>query len=184
MAVKHWMAVVLAVAVLGAGACATGPAELGAMQIQRASGHVEILRGSDSIDVSDVEGLEPGDVIVTGATGTAHLNLASDAQRVDIAPDSRVRVRSNSVVEGLEGSLLARASHAPTSVLFDGVKAEFSNARFRLDRGFSSSRAASYDGTVELGSPGETRIDLQRLYQVDVAAGDLPEHPVPYRVDE
>jgi hypothetical protein len=183
MTARHWIAVALGVAVVGMNACSSGPGDLGRMEVKRDRGKVQILRGNEVIDVGEVASLEPQDVVVTGATGLAHLNLETSDQKVSLAPGSRLRIRSTTSVEGQQGSILATASGAPMKVLFDGVTSSFNNARFRLDRGFGSARAAAYEGQIELESPGQQRVQLNRLWQADVAAGDLPERASPYRID-
>src|SRR3954471_5416663 len=143
MVARHWMTIALAVVIVGAGACASGPGDLGAMRIQRERGKVQILRGTDVIDVDQVADLEPDDIVITGATGAAHFNLATTDQSIAVAPGSRVLIRSTDTVEDQKGSLLATASGAPLKVAFDGASASFRQARFRLDRGFGSARAAT-----------------------------------------
>ena len=184
MAAKHWIAVVLGVAVLGANACSSGPTDLGEMRVQRDGGKVQILRGSDVIDVGDVASIEPKDIVITGANGSAHLNLETTDQSVVLAPGTHLRIRSTTSVEGQKGSLVATASGAPMHVTFDGVTASFRQAQFRLDRGFGSARAATYAGSVQLESPGQPRIELPgKLWQADIAAGDLPDEASPYRLN-
>lgn len=167
------------------GACAGDSEGLDAMSIQKlsASGRVEIHRGNETILVEDgEESLEPQDVIQTDGDATARLRLEGN-RTVTLARDTRVLVRSTTGVEGQSGSLLAIAKGESTQVFFDDVTARFSSAKFRLDSGVGSARAASYSGNVQLVSPGEARVTLARLRQVDVAAGDLPEKVNPYRVD-
>ena len=185
MKVRHYLAVLLALAALAAvsvGVYFGDSGDLGAMTLRKiGDGKVEIHRGNEVIIVDqDDEPLEPQDVIVTGRDGDAILNL-EEGRRITLARKSRLRIRSTTVVEAQQGSLLAEAE-APMQVMFDDVTARLSSAKFRLDRGFGSARAASYDGSVRLESPGEPRIQLGTLFQVDVAAGDLPEMVAPYQL--
>jgi hypothetical protein len=182
---RHYLAVLLALAALAAvavGVYFNDSGEFGAMTLRKiGDGQVEIHRGNEVIEVDEAdEALEPQDLIVTGNDGDAVLNL-EEGRTVHVGRKSRLRIRSTTVVESQQGSILATAE-APMQVVFDDVTARLSSARFRLDRGFGSARAASYSGSVVLESPGEPRLKLERLFQVDVAAGDLPQGTVPYRL--
>ena len=182
---RHYLAVLLGLAALAAvavGAFFNDSNEFGAMTLRKiGDGRVEIHRGNEVIEVDEGdEALEPQDLIVTGSDGDAVLKL-EEGRTVHLARKSRLRIRSTTIVEAQQGSVLATAD-APMQILFDDVTARLSSAQFRLDRGFGSARAASYRGSVLLESPGEPRIKLDRLFQVDVAAGDLPETSVPYRL--
>lgn len=182
---RHYLAVLLALAALAAvavGVYFNDSNEFGAMTLRKiGTGQVEIHRGNEVIEVDEGdEALEPQDLIVTGSDGLAVLKL-EDGLKVHLARKSRLRIRSTTIVEAQQGSVLATAE-APMRVLFDDVTAHLSSGQFRLDRGFGSARAASYRGSVLLESPGEQRVRLDRLFQVDVAAGDLPETSVPYRL--
>lgn len=185
MTFRHYLAVLLALAalaVVAVGVYFGDSNDFGAMTLRKiGDGTVEIRRGNEVIQVGDGdEALQPQDVIVTGGDGLAELQLETD-NFVTLANKSRLRIRSTKVVEAQQGSVLADAK-SPMQVLFDDVTARLSSAKFRLDRGFGSARAASLRGSVLLESPGEPRLELDRLFQVDVAAGDLPETSVPYRL--
>ena len=188
MKLRHYLSIVLALAVV-AGVVGSvylrDSGELGAMEVVKSSakGVVEIHRGNEVIDVgSQPVSLEPQDVVVTNGKGLAELNLENESRSVRLQRNTRLRIRSSTVVEAQQGSILAEASNAPMEVLFDDVSTRFSSARFRLDRGFGTARAASFDGRVRLQSAGEPRVELTRLMQVEVAAGDLPTSAVPYRL--
>lgn len=185
MRFRHYLSIMLAFAVV-AGVAGTvflrASDELGAMEVMAIAGGVEIHRGNSVIPVgSSPESLDPQDVVVTDGKGFARLEL-EEGRKVLLQTKTRLRIRSTDAVEPQEGSILATADDAPTSVLFDDVTARFSSATFRLDRGFGSARAASYAGPVHLQSRGEPRLELTKLMQVEVAAGDLPERAVPYRL--
>ena len=187
MKLRHYLAILVALAVIG-GVSATvylsGAADFGAMEVRALSGSgVQIHRGNAVIEVGESpESLEPQDVVVTTAKGLAELNLESEGRRVLLQGESRLRIRSSTVVEAQQGRVLAIADDAPMEVRFDDVTARFSSATFRLDRGVGSARAASYDGTVRLETAGEPRLALPELFQADIAAGDLPMAPTPYRL--
>lgn len=182
MTFRHSLfSVVLVVALFG-GACSSGDDGLGAMEIQALGGEVTLHRGDEVIKVTDTHDLQPQDVVEVGRGGEASLELDDDRQ-IQLLGKSRVRIRSTSAIEGQSGSLLAKADGEDTKVLFDNVTASFSDGRFRLDRGFGSSRAASYSANVTLSVPGEGRIEMDPLHEVDIAAGDLPDSASPYELD-
>lgn len=190
MKLRHYLAILLALAVL-AGVAVTvyldDAADFGAMEVRAlADGDVQILRGNEVIEVGESpESLQPQDVIVTGdgPRDLAALNLESEDRTVLLQKKTRLRIRSSTVVETQQGSILAEANDAPMEVRFNDVTARFSTAKFRLDRGFGSVRAASYSGSVKLESPGEARLELPALFEVDIAAGDLPMEAAPYQLD-
>ncbi len=188
MKLRHYLAIVIALAVLGGVGVTTylGDAgEFGAMEVQALSdGGVQIHRGNSIIEVGESpEALEPQDVVVTTRKGLAQLNLESEERTAFLRENTRLRIRSTTIVEVQQGHVLASATDAPMEVRFDDVTARLSSALFRVDRGFGSTRAASYSGSVSLDSPGEERVELPRLFEVDIAAGDLPTAAVPYRLD-
>ena len=180
MTVRNSIAALLALFVVAGGACSSGDSELGAMTVRPLAGVVEIHRGNEVISVTDDEALEPQDVVVTGKRGLAQLEL-EDNNTITMVKNSEMRIRSTSAVEGQKGTLIAEGSSM--KVLFDGVESHLADAVFRLDQSFGSSRAASYSGTVHLSAPGEAGLVLSTLYEVDVAAGDLPDRPSPYDLD-
>ncbi|MBW3594691.1 MAG: FecR family protein, partial [Actinobacteria bacterium] len=186
MRLRHYLSILLAFAVV-AGVVGTvylrDSSEFGDMEVVALVGDVEIHRGNSVIAVgSSPESLEPQDVVVTGRDGLAKLKL-EDNRTISLQTKTRLRIRSTDAVEPQSGSILAVANGAPTEVLFDDVSARFSTAMFRVDRGFGSARAATLDGRARLESRGEPRIDLAQLMQVEVAAGDLPQKSVPYRLN-
>lgn len=191
MKLRHYLTILLALAVLG-GVSATvylgGASDFGAMEVRCVDPcnlGVQIHRGNSVIDVGESpEALEPQDVVVTTTgPGLAQLNLESEERTVWLQKKTRLRIRSTTVVEAQQGSVLALAEDAPMEVRFDDVTARFSSAKFRIDRGIGSARAASFEGSVRLQSAGEPRLELPTLFQADIAAGDLPMAPSPYRVD-
>jgi hypothetical protein len=182
MTFRHCVASVVLVVALFSGACSSDGDDLGAMELERTGGHVEIHRGDQVIKVTDVEKLEPQDVIETGPDGVARLSLDGDNE-VAMRGSSRLRIRSTTAIEGEGGGLVATATGDEMKVLFGDVTATFSDAQFRLDRGFGSARAASYSGEITLDSPGQPMVTLPALNEVDVAAGDLPDAPSPYELD-
>ena len=187
MKLRHYLSILLALAVL-AGVAGTvylrDSSEFGDMEVIALFGkNVEIQRGNNVISVgTSPESLEPQDVVVTGRKSAAKLKL-EDGRTVSLQSGTRLRIRSTDSVEPQAGSILAVADGAPTEVLFDDVTARFSSGTFRVDRGVGSARAAVLQGRARLESPGEPRVELTRLMQVEVAAGDLPQEEVPYRLN-
>ncbi|MGI8408066.1 MAG: hypothetical protein ACR2L3_06115, partial [Actinomycetota bacterium] len=154
---------------------------IGEMQLRAEAGKVIVLRDSQSIKVEGDTSIQPGDFITTDPDGAAILRLEGD-RKVLIGSSSRIGVTSVSSVDSEAGDVLAEAGDS-LKVAFGGVTASGSDAQFRVDLGFGSARAASYSGTVELSSPGEARVTLERLYEATIAGADLPSSTSPYRYD-
>ncbi|MFN2594958.1 MAG: hypothetical protein ABR579_08745 [Actinomycetota bacterium] len=156
--------------------------QLAEMTLKRLSGHVRILRASDSISVTDKEPLQSHDVVVTLGHSSARLRLVGH-RTVTLAADSQVRITStHSIQVANTGSVLADAAE-PMQVSFSGIEADASHAQLRIDQGSSSSRAASYSGVVRLSSPGQPRVTVPRLFQVASAASEL-RTAQPYRLND
>lgn len=186
MRLRHYLSILLAFAVV-AGVVGTAylrdSSEFGDMEVIALFGKVEIQRGNSVIGVgTSPESLEPQDVVVTANKSSARLKL-EDGRTVSLGSKTRLRIRSTDSVEPQAGSILAVAKGAPTEVLFDDVTARFSTAMVRVDRGVGSVRAAALEGQARLESRGEPRLQLTRLMQAQVAAGDLPQSSVPYRLN-
>jgi len=183
---RHYLSILLALAaVAGVGGTVylRGADEFGEMEVRAVAGDVEIRRGNSVVAVgAEPEALEPQDVVVTGRDGLAELQL-EDGRTISLQTKTRLRIRSTDAVEPQAGTILAVANGAPTQVLFDDVTARFSDATLRVDRGFGSARAATFEGRARLESAGEPRVELTQLMQVEVAAGDLPQNAMPYRLD-
>lgn len=156
--------------------------QLAEMTLKRLSGHVRILRGSDSISVADKEPLQMHDVVETLGHSSARLRLEG-RRTVTLAPNSQVRITStHSIQVANAGSVLADAAE-PMQLTFSGIEAETSHGQVRIDQGSSSSRAASYAGAVHLSSPGQPRVVVPRLFQVASAASAL-RSAQPYRLND
>ncbi|MGH2805942.1 MAG: hypothetical protein ACRDKT_01580 [Actinomycetota bacterium] len=184
MTFRHSLLGVILVVALFGGACSSDD-DIGPMTIRALGGEVTLHRGSEVIKVTDTHDLQPQDVVVVkGRDGVAELELEAhrEVSLNSLKGTARVRIRSTSTIEGQSGSLLANAPGEDMKVLFDDATASFSDGRFRLDRGFGASRAASYSANVTLSAPGEGRIAMRPLYEVDIAAGDLPDAASPYEL--
>lgn len=179
---KLSIALTLALVAAGSGyVLFTGTSGIGEMQLRAEAGKVIVLRDGESIRVEDDTAIQPGDFVTTDSDGAATLRLEGD-RRVQIAGGARVAVSSVSSIETDAGDVLAEAGDS-LKIVFGGVTASASDATFRVDLGFGSARAASYDGSVELSSPGEARLTLDRLYEATIAGADLPSATRPLRYD-
>jgi hypothetical protein len=162
--------------------------DIAEMSVKRTSdsGKVEIVRGDETISVTDAEEVEVGDLVSTSGGARALLRLAGekpDARFVNLAPNTDVRIESTRAIEGPlhTGSLVADAG-APTRVTFAGFDATSASGAFRVDIGAASVRAGAYSGAVRLETPGQPRISLPRLFEAQAAAGDL-DGKEPYDLD-
>ena len=153
------------------------------MTLRALGGLVEIVRGDERIKVDGEKSLEALDVVITDGKGSAKLRLEGD-RSLDLSADSRLTVIDGWSVEGEKGNLLAHANSDPLSVRFGEVTAAATDAVFRVDQGIVSSRAAAYQGQIELGVPGEPRMQLDPYYEAEVAGGiDLPSSTSPYSLN-
>jgi hypothetical protein len=162
--------------------------DIAEMSVKRTSdsGKVEIVRGDETISVSDAEEVQVGDLVSTADGARALLRLEGDkpdSRFVNLAPNTDVRIESVKAVEGPlhTGSLVADAG-APMRVTFAGFDATTASGAFRIDIGAASVRAGAYSGAVRLETPGQPRISLPTLFEAQAAAGDL-DGKEPYRLD-
>jgi hypothetical protein len=177
--------IVLAVFLAGAAFLALGGSNaLADMEIARESGTVFVHRDGDVIEVGEGRvSLQIEDVVTTGPRGFARLKLEGN-RIVRMQPKSRVLIESKRAIEVEAGSVLAAPHNAAMTVRFDDTEATASKATFRVDKGFGSARAGSYNGRVKLDAPGQSQLTLKPLREASVAAGDLPGRPAPYRLNE
>lgn len=162
--------------------------DIAEMSVKRTSdsGKVEIVRGEETISVSDAEEVQVGDLVSTSGGARALIRLEGekpDSRYVNLAPNTDVRIESTRAVEGPlhTGSLVADAG-AGMRVTFAGFDATSSSGAFRVDIGVASVRAGAYRGEVRLETPGQPRVSLPRLFEAQAAAGDL-DGKEPYRLD-
>src|SRR5918999_6361932 len=100
------IALPLIVSLLAATACwPFSGNDIAEMSVKRTSdeGKVEILRGEETISVSDDEEVEVGDVVSTSGGARALLRLEGerpDARFVNLAPNTDIRIESTKAVEG------------------------------------------------------------------------------------
>lgn len=172
------------IAVVFAGMACADDAALKDMELRLQSGVVNVIRDGETINVDGTLELEPGDVIVSkeGALAEFALEGGAGVRQGQIQEHVKLLVRSSDSIEAQEGNVLMNVSDS-TSVIVDGVTASTSGGSFRIDRGFGSVRAATYDGSLQLDSPGQTDIRLPRLYQATIVAGALPNQTRPYQLD-
>lgn len=157
-----------------------GHSDLGQMQVQAVTGHVEIIRGNETLTVDGKMELRVGDLIKTAADGAGRLRLTGKRSAL-LAPSSSILVSSGRSLTSRSGRLLVR-SEDPTSVAFGDVTARADRGTFRIDQGFASVRAASYEGRWHLTSPGQASLDLPYLFQATVTAGQIPRAARPYQL--
>ena len=184
------LAVALCLALFATTACwpFDDEAALTEMTLELQRGVMSVVRGGEVTAVldavSDRVAVKPGDVIRGGRGSRGELRLEG-ARFLQVAGfDSRLdlSIVTPDEVDGRSGNVLANAK-APTTVMFGDVEATASDARFRVDRGIASTRAAAYDGEVQLRAPGESTLVVGRLRQAAVAADDLPARADLYSLD-
>lgn len=155
--------------------------ELAEMSVKRRAGSVTVLRGGETIEVGDSTSLKPRDVVQTHSSGQAVVRLEGN-RLLTLAPDTKIRIRDERGVESQGGSLLAETTE-PLAVTFGAGRAATSDATFRVDRGVSAARVASYEGRVTLSAPGEEGLTLASLFQAAPSANFMPQTPTPYDFD-
>ncbi|MGH2757893.1 MAG: hypothetical protein ACRDI3_08905 [Actinomycetota bacterium] len=183
------LCILLTVTLFAGAACWLGSDEpLAEMSVRNEDGSVRIHRENRVIEVRDKDvPVEPGDIIETRKFGVASLRLEDDRQ-VWISgatlERAETRVVSTSSLEGRTGTILAHAGDA-MKVRFGSVVASADEASFRIDQKAGGARAASLQGTVRLTAPGEPTMQVDRLFEVPVSAGDLrADRPYQLNVDD
>jgi hypothetical protein len=174
---------ILIVVLLAAGACSS-PDALNGMELRRdGKGPVRVIRDGETISVGTTIGIEAGDVIVTGDNGLATFALegGEGMRSATLLENSRVLVGSPTEIEADAGHVLL-AVKAATDVGFDNVKASATNATFRVDRAFGSTRLGTYLGDVRLDATGQNPVGVASYFQATVVAGDLPPQAIPYQL--
>jgi len=168
----------LAVALL-AGACARGgPGASDELRVIPLEGDVFVLDGGEKTSIDEAEELGLGAVVATGESGRALVDLPL-GQAVELAPKSSLRVTGGDETELLTGQVLAGAP-AGLTVSSGAAEVSGSGGFFRLDRYVGAMRLGVYSGSATVnGWDGR----LTALKQVGVAAGIVPEAPVPLQVD-
>lgn len=152
------------------------------MTLRPLGGVVNLVRDGEEKSVKGDVSLQPGDVIYTTESGRATLKLEGE-RRAWMLGTSEVAVVDETSLESRTGHLRSRASGEEMTIEFDGIIATASDAHFRIDQGFGSARAASYEGDVHLAKAGEPRLRLDGLFEAEVAAASLPTSIRPYRFD-
>lgn len=155
---------------------------LGEMRIRRVKGSVTVVRDGEVHEVSDEFALEVGDLVEAEAA-LATLRLVG-GRRADLKGSPKIEIADDHSIDVKgQAQLLAHADES-FKVRFGEVTASGSEALFRVDLGFGSSRVASYEGSVELTAPGHGRLPVDALFQATVAANELPPEPQPIRVSQ
>jgi hypothetical protein len=176
--VKRKSVSLLAVALL-AGACARGgPGASDELRVIPLEGDVFVLDGEERTSIDEADELDLGAVVATGDSGRALVDLPL-GQAVELAPESSLRVTGDDETELLTGQVLAGAP-AGLTVSSGAAEVSGSGGFFRLDRYVGAMRLGVYSGSATVhGWDGR----LTALKQVGVAAGIVPEAPVPLQVD-
>jgi hypothetical protein len=176
--VKRNTILLVAVALL-AGACARGgPGAGDELRVIPLEGDVFVLDGGEKTSIDEAEELGLGAVVATGDSGRALVDLPL-GQAVELAPESSLRVTGDDETELLTGQVLAGAP-AGLTVSSGAAEVSGSGGFFRLDRYVGAMRLGVYTGSATVhGWDGR----LTALEQVGVAAGIVPEAPVPLQVD-
>lgn len=179
------IAIPLILSLLAATACwPFSSDELGEMKVKRESdgGRVQIVRDDETINVTDSETLEVGDVVSTSGEGLARVRLLG-ADNVYLGTDTELRIGTTKAVEGpLHTGTLVAVTDGGLRVSFAGVAATSTGGKFRIDKGLASVRAGAYSGNVKIETPGQPRVELSKLFEVQAAASDLSDRE-PYRLD-
>lgn len=175
---KRKTVLLLSVALL-AGACARGgPGANDAIRVIPLEGDVFVLEGAEKTTIEEAEELGLGAVVGTAEGGRALVDLPL-GQAVELAPKSSLRVTRADETELLTGQVLAGAP-AGLTVSSGAAEVRGSGGFFRLERYVGAMRLGVYSGSATVhGWDGR----LTALEQVGVAAGIVPEAPVPLQVD-
>lgn len=172
---------VLIVLALAAAGCSLGR-DSRPMELEVLEGSARIFRGSESESVKAASTVRAGDRIVLSRGGLAELRLAA-GRSFELTGRNGVelRISSTSALNLERGSVLAKLSSQAT-IAAAALSASSSKAAFRIDHALSI-RVATYLGKVRLTAPGRS-LDLPRLRQVVVAAGELPGRERPIRINK
>jgi hypothetical protein len=141
---------------------------------------ITVTRAGNRVMVTDRFDLEPGDVIETRDSFAA-LHLEGD-RYVTLAPVTRVTLLDGKSLEETGGALVAEVSEQTTVVLED-VEATTKAGTLRIERDEASAAVSVLGGAAALRAPGQLPVEINRLFEASVAAGEVLE-PRPYRVDE
>ncbi|MGH2751300.1 MAG: hypothetical protein ACRDK3_10605 [Actinomycetota bacterium] len=154
------------------------------MTLERLRGEVTVLRAGEQIEVRDEMGIGPDDRISTGSQGRAELRLQGQ-RRVELAPDSVVVVAGVDAVDGMNGSLLGSSHDGDALDLsFGSVTASTRDGSLRVDLGTGSSRVGVYTGNATISSPGVAEVEIDRLFEADVAGNERVLDPTPLAIDQ
>jgi hypothetical protein len=140
------------------------------------AGQVKLLHDGERALLDEITGVSPGDVVATGATGRARVELGA-GRSVELAPEAELMVGAPSLTEVLEGSVLARAGQPGLSVRAGDAEITGRGAVFRVDRGFSVELGV-YRGQASLLGSGVAPVPELRQATV-VAGGTVPRGPQP-----
>jgi hypothetical protein len=158
--------------------------EQGNMTVKRVSGsgRVEIFREDETISVTDPEPLVIGDIVSTTGNAIARVKLVGN-DLINMGADTELRIASTKAVEGpLHTGSIVADTDGPMRIEFAGVAATSSHGIFRVDKGAASVRAGTYTGSWKLETPGQPRVALSKLFEIQTAASALRQRE-PYDLD-
>jgi hypothetical protein len=176
--VRRQTFVLVAVTLLAA-ACARGGSGSGSdLQVIPLEGDVFLLEGSERTILEEPKEIDLGTVVGTGGSGRALLKLPL-GQSVELAPNTKLRLVGPDETELMGGRILTGAPEG-LSVTAGAAQIQGAGGFFRLDRYVGAMRLGVYSGSATVhGWDGR----VGALEQIGVAAGIVPEAPVPLRVD-
>jgi len=164
-------------AALAAGACARSP-DGGAdgLRVVPLGGEVRLVHDGDPVLLDEAEDVTPGDVVTTGASGWALVELGV-GRSLELAPRAAIRVGGPETAEVIEGSVLARAGEPGLALRAGDAEILGERTVFRVDRDFSVTLAV-YRGQADLPGSGVGPVPALRQTTV-VAGGTVPRGPQP-----
>ena len=156
---------------------------LGEMRVRAEGGTVEIERDGELIRVGDQTAVESGDILTTAKGAYATLRLERD-RLIHLGPQASVEILGGSALASQNGTLVAEARD-PLRVAMGDTVARGRDTDFRVDRELGTTRAAVYDGRLDLTAPGSPVLQLTALWQTTVTADRLyGQEPYELREDD
>jgi len=191
---NKWLLVLVIALVTGWSVYAS--AEGAAGKITRVTGKVSLLRGGSSISAKVGMGLNVGDIIQTEAGSYAKF-LMSDGTMINVAPSSRVRVKSYlhdprsgmraanyDLVYGRGRAQVPKAAMPPnirfsTPTAVAGVRG--TELIFSYDAATGQTTIVAVDGQVEVANPDQPgqMVNLTPGMATTVGTGMIPTSPLP-----
>lgn len=167
----------MVLAALAAGACARSPAGgADGLRVVPLGGEVRLVHDGDPVLLDEAEDVTQGDVVTTGASGWALVELGV-GRSLELAPGAAIRVGGPESAEVIGGSVLARAGEPGLALRAGDAEILGERTVFRVDRDFSVTLAV-YQGQADLPGSGVGPVPALRQTTV-VAGGTVPRGPQP-----